>query len=303
MRVGEARAGQNLDCKTRPGDMTRRWTILILISGWTSLLSLGCAPKILAEKPHDWPETWRGRKLYNTETAIIYASSEAAALEAQRLADRSARRFVEETEKPSSRGLLLVTDHGDEPVLADFGELVDAMVKGVAADDVPMIEVDVGLETAATEAELAELNLRSAALLGIMPVPLDPEFTHRQLGFVPQATMQMGWIAAVPTTRFAAEVMNTLLSAALARPDIPLSAKAMILPMWPIVRLQLRSRIDSVRESILVLAQATGQPAGTERQKSALIHELRLTDEDDLADPADTNPHPSQTTATPDIQD
>ena len=53
---------------------------------WSCLVLSGCAPRVLKERPGDWPETWRGRHVYNTPRAFIYAATADLAGEADRIA-------------------------------------------------------------------------------------------------------------------------------------------------------------------------------------------------------------------------
>src|SRR5438552_1167714 len=98
----------------------RSTTCAILLCG-----SIGCGPRVMLAPPTTWPEKWAARHVYATPHAVIYASSAAAAGEADRFVADTARLFAEQTGGLASRGLVLVTDAGDKLLLPDIGAMVD----------------------------------------------------------------------------------------------------------------------------------------------------------------------------------
>lgn len=84
-----------------------------------SLLALsGCGPRVVLNPPEGWPAEWKGRRIYNTPNAYIYASSDRAAGEADRLVQSVAKDFADQGGKPT-KGMVIVSKRGDPPITTD----------------------------------------------------------------------------------------------------------------------------------------------------------------------------------------
>ncbi len=86
----------------------------------------GCASTSMSVQPdpQGWPDAWRGRRLYHTNNAYVYAGSKDAAVEADRTAREVGEDFRELTGREPTKGLWIVTDVG-EPVVADDVVLIN----------------------------------------------------------------------------------------------------------------------------------------------------------------------------------
>src|SRR5437773_1729991 len=83
-----------------------------------TLVASGCGPSELLKNPSGWPAEWQGRRLYNTPSAYIYASTDSAAGEAERVTQSVAREIASRRGEPG-KGLVVVTDVHDALVTTD----------------------------------------------------------------------------------------------------------------------------------------------------------------------------------------
>ena len=89
-----------------------------------AVLVSGCGPAVVEQAPREWPKQWRGRQLYATPGALIYAGSEASAGEIDRLVRSVSADIENDTHARPERGLLIVNDKGEETVFLDPNFLV-----------------------------------------------------------------------------------------------------------------------------------------------------------------------------------
>ena len=73
-----------------------------------------------------WPREWNGRRLYDTPHAYVYASGDEAASEARGIVESALPRLPRDPD-PSSKGLILMTDANDAPLLSDEPSLLALM--------------------------------------------------------------------------------------------------------------------------------------------------------------------------------
>jgi hypothetical protein len=159
-----------------------------------------CGPEMRLDPPQDWPQQWAQRSLYHTPNAYIYASGDAAAGEADRIVGRRAERFRQQYGRAPTKGLVIVTDKGDDALTPDLGSLVTI----VAGDEIGF-EVE-GLSEDATERELLLIE-KVASSVGVdvrlvsfvAALPLGRQEMSNLIEIPADGTEAFGWAAAVPT--------------------------------------------------------------------------------------------------------
>src|SRR6266571_3175646 len=79
------------------------------------LAACGCGPAVVGPAPAGWPAEVNGRRLYNTPSAYVYATSDLAAGEADQAVRSAAAEIVRAGGEPG-KGVVIVTDLGDGPL-------------------------------------------------------------------------------------------------------------------------------------------------------------------------------------------
>ena len=177
-----------------------RFTLMVMAI--LSLTATGCAPRVLTNTAAHWPREWAGRTLYDTPNAYVYASSASNALEVDRLAASAAKRFRSQTDGRATKGLLVVTDIGDPPLIADLTELITMIdTDGKLGDSPEAIAAAASEEVAETEAKLSEMGLPVEFLFNSITLPLTPDYLSGSLGLPKAAADSVVWAASVPTKR------------------------------------------------------------------------------------------------------
>ena len=97
--------------------------------GLLAAAAVGCAPAVVLENPAEWPEEYAKRRLHNTPNAFIYAGSDGAAGEADRLVIAVAKDFETMTGRKAKKGLVFVTDKNDEPLVRNLKKLIDLEIR------------------------------------------------------------------------------------------------------------------------------------------------------------------------------
>jgi hypothetical protein len=236
------------------------------------LLVAGCAPRILKERPADWPETWRGRHLYNTPRAFIYATSAELAGEADRVAVETAGDFEKATRRPASKGLLVVSGPRDEPVITDFKAFFLASARR---------EAMVGQGKAPSEAELEEkwksvqdgmkdsgFDLKDA--LTMVAVPLTRGQLLDPLGLPEAVADGAPWAAVLPTDGLIRASLHRAMDAAMARQKLGLAARLLVAPMLLAVEAKMVAMMSVSRNTVLFEQMARGQADWSEEQIDGL---------------------------------
>lgn len=159
--------------KTEKVGSSRQWLLAIcmyVIGGLT-----GCAPSRLLDLPEGWPTIWRGRQLYNTPNAFVYAGSAAAAGEADRLVANVASAFREEHQSEPSKPLIIVSGTRDQPIVDDQETLLRLAKRSEEQRETaePMSEEEIEKEIAEMRAKMLEEGVSMDTALKIMPITMD----------------------------------------------------------------------------------------------------------------------------------
>ena len=171
-----------------------------LTAGYLTILA-GCGPQTLLVRPDSWPERWSDRSLYHTPNAYIYASSAAAAGEADRFVIERVQQFQTRSGRPAAKGLVVVTDSNDDLFTPNIDSLLTIAAKGALGPH--------------SEDELADQFIRSklaefrdvTASVGVDPslvcrvaaLPLCPVEMARLVELPADQAEELGWALAVPT--------------------------------------------------------------------------------------------------------
>jgi len=215
---------------------TKRLAALLLVFAVS-----GCAATAWLDEPSRLPEQWSGRRRFNTRNTVIYACSERAAAEADRLAADVAEGFEKETGGKASKGLLIVTDAGDEPVVTNLRDLHRLLAKSATAN--PHGKLSSGLEE--TRRDIQRHNIQPKTILVVTPVPIEKADLRGCLGFPDPLPGSVTWIAAIPTRAAIRRSNKTIIKSFLEKEGI-----------GPITQIILAPAIFVAEESMLDIAAA-----------------------------------------------
>lgn len=247
-----------------------------------SLAATGCAPRVLNHTAAHWPREWAGRTLYDTPNAYVYASSATSALEVDRLAASAAKRFASRTDGRATKGLLVVTDINDPPLIADLTELITMIdTDGELGDSPEAIAAVVSEKVAETEAELSELGLPAELLFNSIPLPLTSDYLSDSLGLPKAAADSVAWAASVPTKRQLKRFMKEIIRAGMAQEDINWAARALMAPMLALAESMAVKELAKSRETMLLTLHVDGQPGWSPEQKLNYRKSLGVESSDD----------------------
>lgn len=163
----------------------------------------GCGPSKRVELPGDWPATWKGRQLYNTPNAYIYASNLAVAGDIDRLIIHTCRDFKQRTKAKPTKGLVIVTDVGDEPVTGDmetYYRLTKSNIKG--PDQATTLSAEQAeRQYAKIEEAVADAGGDINKDLGMLSVTIGDAELVDILGFSTTVAGTVNWAVLMPTRK------------------------------------------------------------------------------------------------------
>lgn len=203
-----------------------RTCLLLLVGGVPAIV--GCAPAVVLEAPADWPKEYAHRRLFNTPNAFLYAGSEEAAGEADRLIIAVARDFEKLNGRKPKKGLVFVTDAKDDFLVPNLRELVAAAkaMKALQPDKTPAKD-DPLAKWDETEKKMKTLGMEMDALLKALPIPLPKDGLLLMLNLPKNVTDGADWAMAMPTKAAVRDVVQKLIGAALKQQDTGPLAQAM----------------------------------------------------------------------------
>jgi len=162
---------------------------------------LGCAPVKLLDPPVGWPVEWKSRKLFNTPNAYIYAGNNAAARQVDEIAERVNREFQKRTDGRLIKGLLLVNDVDEEPVIADHQAYTKLMLnRSAAARNQALTDAQLEAQYAKIRQTMADQGTQAEMELLMTPVSLGRRDLTRMLGFESNVSDSVAWSAVIPTS-------------------------------------------------------------------------------------------------------
>jgi hypothetical protein len=169
-----------------------------------------CGPQVRLDPPAGWPLQWAERSLYHTPNAYIYASSDAAAGEADRFVGGQARVFRRQHDREPAKGLVVITDKGDTPYITDLASLA-RIVAGDAVDQIPegSLEEIVESKQAMIEGVASSLGISTDSVYAVAALPLDREAVSGLIGIPAEEKEAFGWAAGVPTRNASRQVVRS----------------------------------------------------------------------------------------------
>ena len=169
-----------------------------------------CGPEIRLDPPAGWPQQWADRSLYHTPNAYIYASGNAAAGEADRFVDQRAQRFRRRYGRAPAKGLVIVTDKGDEALTPDLGSLA-AIVAGeeVGLELEGLSEEEVERQLLLLEGIASSAGVDVSIVSFVEALPLGRQEMSSLIEIPADGTEAFGWAAAVPTRSASRDAVRT----------------------------------------------------------------------------------------------
>jgi hypothetical protein len=175
-----------------------------------AVLAAGCGPAVRLDPPAGWPQRWAERSLYHTPTAYVYAGSDAAAGEVDRLVGGRAQWFQQQYGREPAKGLVIVTRKGDEPLTSDLASLV-TIVAGetpeLGTDEWSDGDVENGLSM--LEGLASSLGVDVSLVCHVAVLPLGRAEMSDLIGIPADQADAFGWVAAVPTRSAARGAVGT----------------------------------------------------------------------------------------------
>jgi len=160
-----------------------------------------CAPAKLLDPPAGWPVEWKNRKLFNTPNAYIYARNAAAAGQVDEIAARVSREFQKRTDGRPVKGLLLVNDVDDKPVIPDHEAYTKLMLtRSAAARNQALTDAQLEAQYARILQTMADQGTQADMELLMTPVSLGRMDLTRMLGFETGVSDSVSWSAVLSTS-------------------------------------------------------------------------------------------------------
>ena len=257
-----------------PRDCTKETTFWRrIIFGALCAGQFGCGPQVLLDRPPDWPAQWKKRQLFNTPTAFIYAGSAGASGEVDNLALQVAREFKEKTGAQPTKGLLIVTDTGEEPIIPDTKTVYQlwAQGKSLAQGQNEVSAQAMERKWKEEEREQTEHGLSMDEMLRSMPVPLSQEQLSSILGFGPEVMKDVQWAIIMPTRAVVHENAKKLLQRALEEEGVNLAVRVLLAPFLFFAESKMTDALAMGRELLLFSQWVSDLPDLSAERKTAII--------------------------------
>jgi len=268
-RFGKPRAGaafkepQALACAIAPTRLVCLALLGVVLFG----SGLACAPAKLLDPPAGWPVEWKNRKLFNTPNAYIYAGNDAAAGQVDEIAARVGREFQKRTDGRPVKGLLLVNDVDEEPVIADHEAYTKLMLtRSAAALDQELTDAQLEAQYAGIRQTMADQGTEAEMELLMTPVSLGREDLTQMLGFESNVSDSVAWSAVISTSALIEYANRENMQSELHSRKIGLVLQV---PLAPIILFEerLRNAKAFVARDVAVFRNLAHQQAGWSEEK------------------------------------
>jgi hypothetical protein len=236
-----------------------------------ALAALGCGPAEVIEPPGGWPPQWSGRKIYATPLAIIYASSDSAAGQADQAVRSAAAEYRKRTGRVPPRGVVIITDAGDEPIASDAARasrLVAQARRRRMGSVEPFAEQDAR--------ELAE-RIPRQPMEGFDPMRV---LQTQPMAFTASQLVEMGlpaapeaWGAGLPTDDLLWRLMHSMMETRLKTAG--LGQRTMMGAMMPMMRSKIRAATAAARELTVFCEFVARDGELGDEEKRSLIEEVQ----------------------------
>lgn len=266
------------------------WSSRILLSA-VVLCASGCAPRILQPLPAAWPQTWRGRQLFHTPRAYIYAGTPVLAGAADRMTEDVACDFEKTARRPASKLFIVVTDTRDEPIFGDLKAFFFAAARqareherrGVASTrpTATSPESQPAAEHVPTDAELEEkwkafsamekqMGINPAEAMTMAALPLPSPYILDMFGFPAEVAGEVGWVLLIPSEAATRQGVHKLMLAMLKNPEIGIAARIAMAPLVAAMEPKMVDMMLIAQKGAVFEQMARRQPDWTPEQASKL---------------------------------
>jgi len=246
--------------------------LLLLASLGTIAPLAGCAPAVLNEKPAAWPDPWRGRTLYNTPRAYIYASTPELAGQFDRLADGVAGEFEKSSGRSAPKGLLIVCDIKDPAACEDLRALCAASARAAKMRELGREPTDEELEEGRQSLdEMKEKNgldpedAIASSALGLNEAQM---VTHLQLP--PEVAGEAHWAAVLPSDAMVRSKMRKMMSDSLDHAKVGIMIRIAAAPLLLALEPKLAGMMEQIRKAVVFQQMALQQPDWSGEQVAKL---------------------------------
>jgi hypothetical protein len=181
--------------------------------------------------PKGWPRQLDTRKLYPSKCGFVYAASDSAAAQVNKLIEAAVKEMQENGVKTPSGGLVLVMDRNEKPPFS----VEELMIRLARKQDQQKEgqEPQKALESLTEgKKEFEELGLDMNLLLTIAPMPIEPNMLPDLVsGFPQDVDQQIRWCTTIPTESNIRYGMKKLLDAGMKKEKIGIAKRVAMLPL------------------------------------------------------------------------
>ncbi len=219
---------------------------------------LACSTLQVEPAPPALPNPWNGRALFNTPWALVYAGDETAASDADALMRSVAERHdyfqSPEFDAQQDKGVIIVVDAEEQPLVADDDVAFGIFVRGFAA--LSGFPPPSSQQLTATRKRLTKFgepaNGLMTDMLATLPWAVTPKDANDAVGLPASVTDKAAWIARLPTTAHvtasAKAIVPKLLDHAERTGDLSDTGRLMIGPFTGLIRSKLASELLRQRD-------------------------------------------------------
>jgi hypothetical protein len=251
-----------------------RYSFALLLAAGLLAVFGGCAapPKatVMAE------DVLLGRRLYDTEPAFIYASSERAANEVGTDLVLAARDYQQATGRAATgKGLLIVTDKGDppyadRPTVVRMGKQYDELASFGPPTTRP---ADLEKKLADVEKKVGAEAMDKLFLAKVGATDMADAISLWQLTGRPAARAH--WVLTVPTSALAQDAIHSMMQKAMSQKDVNVVQKVLIAPLLPLVEAKAREAAAADRQIGVFLMLTLRDPTLDSDAKKAVFQKYQ----------------------------
>ncbi len=171
-------------------------------------------PSAVLERPADFPASWEGHQLFNTQVAYIYAVDETSAAMAEKVVKDVAKYIKKNHDRVLPKGLVIVMEPNDPPFVTSLEE-----IESIQTDpDLPATKRRHPKTPAELRQELAAKGIPEAPMVRAGSIPLSARILRAHGLVLPQ----LPWAVAMPSRELAVASGTDVFAAALhhQKPDI-----------------------------------------------------------------------------------
>jgi len=224
----------------------RHYSLLWVCMGLLVASVLGCAPAVVLDRPKEWPQEYAKRQLYNTPNAFIYASSEQAAGEADRLVIAVAKDFEKDTGRKAGKGLVFVSDTSDGLLVPALQQIIELELKKKSLEAKAKKKPEQGKDEPKDpmvkwnnfNKKIDGLGITVDEVFKAIPFPLPDKKVCTILGFSRSRADEAEWMMAMPTKAVIRDVVGKLITGSMKQNKMGPVAEAMVCLMLGIVNIE-----------------------------------------------------------------